>query len=33
MNTDYSGQGVDQLAEVIHLLKTDPNSRRIILSA
>lgn len=33
MHSDYSGQGVDQLAEVIHLIKTDPNSRRIILSA
>ena len=31
--TDYSGQGVDQLANVIHLLKTDPYNRRIIMSA
>ena len=30
---DYTGQGVDQLAQVIHLLKTDPFNRRIILSA
>lgn len=30
---DYSNQGVDQLKEVIHLLKTDPYNRRIILSA
>jgi len=33
MHTDYTGQGVDQLAEVIHLIKTEPESRRIILSA
>ncbi|KAH0544285.1 Thymidylate synthase [Glutinoglossum americanum] len=31
--TDYSGQGVDQLAEVIDKLKTRPYDRRIILSA
>lgn len=30
---DYTGQGVDQLAEVIHKLKTNPYDRRIILSA
>jgi thymidylate synthase len=33
MNADYTGQGVDQLAECIHLIKTDPTSRRIILTA
>ncbi|CAG9323621.1 unnamed protein product [Blepharisma stoltei] len=33
MHADYSGQGFDQIAEVINLIKTDPNSRRIILSA
>ncbi|GLE05482.1 hypothetical protein PINS_up014505 [Pythium insidiosum] len=33
MHADYSGQGVDQLAEVIHKLKTNPNDRRIIMSA
>ena len=33
MHTDYSGQGVDQLAEVIHTIKTNPNDRRIIMSA
>lgn len=33
MNTDYSGQGVDQLANVIHTIKTNPNDRRIIMSA
>ncbi|KAF6811643.1 thymidylate synthase [Colletotrichum sojae] len=31
--TDYAGQGVDQLAEVIHKLKTNPYDRRILLSA
>jgi thymidylate synthase len=31
--TDYTGQGVDQLAEVIHKLKHNPYDRRIILSA
>ncbi|CAM9628065.1 unnamed protein product [Chrysoparadoxa australica] len=33
MHADYSGEGVDQLAECIHLIKNDPNNRRIILSA
>lgn len=33
MHTDYMGQGVDQLAEVIKKIKTDPYDRRIILSA
>jgi thymidylate synthase len=31
--TDYTGQGVDQLAEVIHKLKHTPYDRRIIMSA
>ena len=31
--TDYTGQGVDQLAEVIEKLKNKPHDRRIILSA
>ncbi|TKA79051.1 Thymidylate synthase [Cryomyces minteri] len=31
--TDYTGQGVDQLAEVVHKLKHAPHDRRIILSA
>lgn len=33
MNTDYTGQGKDQLMEVIHLIKNDPNSRRIVMTA
>lgn len=31
--TDYGGQGVDQLAEVIDKLRNNPYDRRIILSA
>ncbi|ETS82706.1 Thymidylate synthase [Pestalotiopsis fici W106-1] len=30
---DYTGQGVDQLAEVIHKLRHNPYDRRIIMSA
>ena len=30
---DYTGKGVDQLAQVIEQLKTDPYSRRIIMTA
>jgi len=33
MHTDYSGQGVDQLAECIKKIKEDPADRRIIMSA
>eukprot|EP00163_Fabomonas_tropica_P018819 TRINITY_DN33207_c0_g1_i1.p1 TRINITY_DN33207_c0_g1~~TRINITY_DN33207_c0_g1_i1.p1 ORF type:complete len:485 (-),score=104.36 TRINITY_DN33207_c0_g1_i1:148-1602(-) len=33
MHTDYTGQGVDQLAEVIDKIKNKPCDRRIILSA
>ncbi|KAG1671709.1 hypothetical protein FOA52_007501 [Chlamydomonas sp. UWO 241] len=33
MHTDYTGEGVDQLADVIHRIKTNPNDRRIIMSA
>ncbi|KAK4166898.1 thymidylate synthase [Cladorrhinum sp. PSN259] len=32
-DTDYAGQGVDQLARIIHTLKTNPYDRRLILSA
>uniref|UniRef100_A0A1I7UXZ8 Thymidylate synthase n=1 Tax=Caenorhabditis tropicalis TaxID=1561998 RepID=A0A1I7UXZ8_9PELO len=32
-HTDYRGQGVDQLAEVIRLIKEEPNSRRTIMSS
>jgi dihydrofolate reductase/thymidylate synthase len=31
--TDYTGQGVDQLASIIHTLKTNPNDRRLVMSA
>lgn len=31
--TDYTGQGVDQLAEIIHKLRTNPYDRRLVLSA
>lgn len=30
---DYTGQGVDQLQEAIDLIKNDPTSRRIVVSA
>ena len=30
---NYAGQGVDQIKQVIEMLKTDPDSRRIIVSA
>ena len=33
MHTDYNGEQVDQLAQVIHTIKTNPNDRRIITSA
>ena len=29
---DYSGQGTDQLANVLHLIKNEPHSRRIIIN-
>lgn len=33
MHADYTGQGFDQLLDVIHKIKTKPHDRRIILSA
>lgn len=33
MHTDYTGQGVDQLQNVINKIKNDPDDRRIIMSA
>lgn len=30
---DYSGEGVDQLSECIRLIRTEPSSRRILMSA
>lgn len=33
MHDNYTGQGIDQLKECIRLIKTDPNSRRIILTS
>ena len=33
MHTDYSGQGVDQLADCIRKIKNSPEDRRIIMSA
>jgi len=33
MHTDYTGKGFDQLADVINTIKTNPDSRRIIMSA
>lgn len=30
---DYTGQGIDQLNEVINRIRTNPNDRRIIMSA
>jgi thymidylate synthase len=32
-HTDYASQGVDQLERVIHQLKTDPHSRRMLVCA
>ena len=32
-DADYTGQGFDQLADVIHKIKNTPNDRRIIMSA
>ncbi|QDQ69220.1 thymidylate synthase [Colobine gammaherpesvirus 1] len=32
-DTDYAGQGVDQLARIIDLIKTSPHDRRMVMSA
>lgn len=32
-HTDYKGQGVDQISQLIHDIKTNPSSRRLLLSA
>lgn len=32
-HTDYTGQGVDQLARIVHTLRTNPYDRRLVLSA
>lgn len=33
MHADYTGQGVDQLSEVIDMIRNNPDSRRIIMCA
>lgn len=33
MDSDYTGKGIDQLKECINLIKNDPDSRRIIMTA
>lgn len=33
MHADYTGKGVDQLANVVRQLRENPNDRRIVLSA
>lgn len=33
MHDDYAGQGVDQLADLVRKLKTNPGDRRLIISA
>lgn len=33
MHADYRNQGIDQLQQVIHTIRTNPNDRRIIMSA
>lgn len=33
MHDSYEGEGIDQLAEVVELLRRDPTSRRILMSA
>lgn len=33
MHSDYTGQGIDQLQDCIHKIKTSPEDRRIIMTA
>ena len=33
MHTDYTGEGIDQLAACIDKIKNNPEDRRIIMSA
>lgn len=33
MHADYTGQGIDQLKQLIDTIKTDPTSRRMVLTA
>lgn len=33
MDANYANEGIDQLSEIISLIKKEPYSRRIILSA
>lgn len=33
MHADYSGQGIDQLADCIHKIRHNPTDRRILMSA
>jgi len=33
MHTDYTGQGVDQLRQCIETIRTNPNDRRIVMTA
>mmetsp|Transcript_7785 Transcript_7785/g.17967 ORF Transcript_7785/g.17967 Transcript_7785/m.17967 type:complete len:168 (+) Transcript_7785:464-967(+) len=33
MHADYTGKGIDQLAQCIHKIKTNPVDRRIVMSA
>ncbi|XP_055329747.1 thymidylate synthase-like isoform X2 [Paramacrobiotus metropolitanus] len=32
-HADYSGKGIDQLNDIVHKIKSNPNDRRLILSA
>ena len=33
MHADYTGEGVDQLAQLIDTIKRNPNDRRLVLTA